>query len=227
MRRSNFNQIFWGFVILLVGVLFLAQNLGYLQDYSFWRYLPALIIILGVYQLFINRFRAWVGPLLTILIGSYLLLATLKIITWATFGSLIWPTILILVGISIILHRGVSKHHFETTSSDSLSVFAIFSEQNKKITNEEFKGAEVSAIFGGSKLNLTESRISQPPASIQTTTMFGGVEIFAPSDWDIDIQTVNFFGGSSDKRRTYPERKETPDLIITGTVMFGGLDVKS
>jgi choline-glycine betaine transporter len=60
MRRSNFNQIFWGLVIIVVGVLFLAQNLGYLQDYSFWKYLPALLIILGLYQLFINHFRAWV-----------------------------------------------------------------------------------------------------------------------------------------------------------------------
>ena len=42
MRRSNFNQIFWGLVIIVVGVLFLAQNLGYIQDYSFWKYLPAL-----------------------------------------------------------------------------------------------------------------------------------------------------------------------------------------
>ena len=226
MRRSNFNQIFWGFVILLVGVLFLAQNLGYLQDYSFWRYLPALLIVLGAYQMLINRFRAWIGPLLTILLGSYLLLATLKIITWGTFASLIWPTILILVGLAIILQRGV-KQHIETTSSDSVSIVTIFGDHNKKIANEEFKGGEVSAIFGGSKLDLTESRITQPPATIQTTTMFGGVQILAPSDWDIDIQTVNFFGGSSDSRHAYPERKSTPDLVITGTVMFGGFEVKS
>lgn len=226
MRRSNFNQIFWGLVIIIVGVLFLAQNLGYIQDYSFWKYLPALLIILGLYQLFVNRLRAWVGPLLITLVGTFLLMATLDVITWGTFGSLIWPTILILIGISIILHRGESSRNFETTAGSQMNVFSTFSEQNRKVTSGDFRNAEVTAIFGSSKLDLRDATVSQPPAYIQTTTMFGGVEIFVPSNWDVRINTVAFFGGSSDKRREATPQKETPDLIITGTVFFGGLDIK-
>ncbi|MBW6471929.1 MAG: cell wall-active antibiotics response protein [Anaerolineaceae bacterium] len=226
MRRSNFNQIFWGLVIIVIGVLFLAQNLGYIQDYSFWKYLPALLIILGLYQLFVNQFRAWVGPLLITLIGTFLLLATLNVITWATFGSMIWPTILILIGVSIILHRGESNKNFEASSKSQMNVFSTFSEQNRKVTSGDFKNAEVTAIFGGSKLDLRDASISQPPAYIQTTTMFGGVEIFVPSHWDVRINTVAFFGGSSDKRREVTPQKDTPDLIVTGTVFFGGLDIK-
>lgn len=227
MRRSNFNQIFWGLVILVVGVLFLAQNLGYLQDYSFWRYLPALLIILGLYQLFINKFHAWTGSVLVIVIGTYLLLATLQFISWGTFGSLIWPTILIMVGLTIILHRGRMGTPFQTTETSEAKVFASFGEQKSRISDQNFKGGEVSAMFGSSKLDLRDAKISQPPARIQTTTMFGGVEIFIPQDWDVDIQTVNFFGGSSDNRRSNQAQKEVPDLIVSGTVMFGGLEVKS
>ncbi|MBE0687327.1 MAG: hypothetical protein IH585_15155 [Anaerolineaceae bacterium] len=226
MRRSNFNQIFWGLVIIIVGVLFLAQNLGYIQDYSFWKYLPALLIILGLYQLFVNRLRAWVGPLLITLVGTFLLMATLDVITWGTFGSLIWPTILILIGISIILHRGESSRNFETTGGSQMNVFSTFSEQNRKVTSGDFRNAELTAIFGSSKLDLRDASVSQPPAYIQTTTMFGGVEIFVPSNWDVRINTVAFFGGSSDKRREVSPQKGTPDLIVTGTVFFGGLDIK-
>jgi len=226
MRRGNFNQIFWGLVIIVVGVLFLAQNLGYLQDYSFWKYLPALLIILGLYQLFVNQFRAWVGPLLITLIGTFLLLATLNVITWATFGSMIWPTILILIGVSIILHRGESHNSFEESPGSQMNVFSIFSEQNRKVTSGDFKNAEVTAIFGGSKLDLRDASISQPPAYIQTTTMFGSVDIFVPSHWDVHINTVAFFGESSDNHREITPQKDTPDLIITGTVFFGGLDIK-
>ncbi|MDO9088336.1 MAG: DUF5668 domain-containing protein [Anaerolineaceae bacterium] len=227
MRRSNFNQIFWGLVIMVVGVLFLAQNLGYIKDYSFWKYLPAILIILGLYQLFVSRLRAWVGPLLMTLIGTFLLLATLNVISWGTFGSMIWPTILILVGISIILHRGESANNFESETGHKVNVFSTFSEQNRKLTSHEFTGSEVTAIFGSSKLDLRDSKVSQPPASIQTTTMFGGVEIFVPSDWDVRLNTVAFFGGSSDKRRDVSPQKSTPDLIVTGTVFFGGLDIRS
>ncbi len=226
MRKNNFNQIFWGLVIIVVGVLFLAQNLGYIQDYSFWKYLPVLLIILGLYQLFVNRLRAWVGPLLITLIGTFLLLATLNVITWATFGSMIWPTILILIGISIILHRGGASNNFENATGSQMNVFSTFSEQNRKVTSGDFKNAEVTAIFGSSKLDLRNASISQPPAYIQTTTMFGGVEIFVPANWDVRINTVAFFGGSSDKRREVTPQKDTPDLVVTGTVFFGGLEIR-
>lgn len=226
MRSNNFNQIFWGLIIIVVGALFLAQNLGFIQDYSFWKYLPALLIVLGVYQLFLNRFRAWVGPLMITLIGAFLLLATLNIISWSTFGSMIWPTILILVGLSIILHRGNSSSNYQAVSGDQLNVFSIFSNQKGKASGD-FKNAEMTAIFGSSKLDLIDANIQQPPAYIQTTSMFGSVEIFAPADWDVQVNTVAIFGEGSDKRRNASPGKETPDLIVTGTVMFGAVEIKS
>ncbi len=227
MRRSNFNQIFWGLAIILVGGLFLAQNLGFLQGYSFWRYLPALLIVLGVYQLFLNRFRAWVGPALITLIGIFLLSATLRFISWATFGSLIWPTILILVGISIILHRGEGSRDYENDTSKYLNMFAAFSEQKRKVTGTAFTGAEITSIFGGSKLDLRDARVTQPPAYVQTTALFGGVEVFVPEDWNVRLDTFAFFGGASDKHRQDTSMKDQPDLVVTGTVFFGGLDIKS
>jgi predicted membrane protein len=139
---------------------------------------------------------------------------------------MIWPTILILIGVSIILHRGESHNSVEESSGSQMNVFSIFSEQNRKVTSGDFKNAEVTAIFGGSKLDLRDASITKPPAYIQTTTMFGSVEIFIPSQWDVRINTVAFFGGSSDKRREVSPQKDTPDLVITGTVFFGGLDIK-
>jgi len=139
---------------------------------------------------------------------------------------MIWPTILILVGISIILHRGESANNFESETGHKVNVFSTFSEQNRKLTSHEFTGSEVTAIFGSSKLDLRDASITQPPAHIQTTTMFGGVEIYVPTDWDVRLNTVAFFGGSSDKRRDVSPQKDTPDLIVTGTVFFGGLDIK-
>ena len=226
MSRNNINQIFWGLVIVLIGMLFLAQNLGYLQNYSFWRYLPGLLILFGFYQLFVNRFKAWFGPLLLIFIGSFLLLATLKIISWATFGSMIWPIILILVGLSIIFHHCKSSRRYQPESNQYSHGFSAFSEQNRKVLATDFTGAEITTLFGGYKLDLAEAKITQPPAMIQTTIMFGGADIFVPQDWNVRLDTIAFFGGSSDKRKISNQNKDQPDLIITGTIFFGGLDVK-
>lgn len=225
MRRNGFNQIFWGLVIIVVGVLFLAQNLGFIQDYSFWKYLPALLIILGVYQLFANRLRAWAGPLMIILVGTFLLLATLDVIAWSTFGSLIWPTILILVGLSILLNHSNSTKNVQTATDGQFNIFSTFSEQKGK-SSGDFKNAEMTAIFGSSKLDLIDAKVQQPPAHIQTTAMFGSVEIFVPADWYVQINTVALFGEGSDKRRNVSPGKETPDLIVTGTAFFGSVEIK-
>jgi predicted membrane protein len=90
----------------------------------------------------------------------------------------------------------------------------------------DFKNAEMTAIFGSSKLDLVEARVNQPPAYIQTTSMFGSVEIFVPADWDVQVNTVAVFGEGSDKRRKSSPGKETPDLIVTGTIFFGAVEIK-
>lgn len=229
-RHNSFNQIFWGFAIIIVGLLFLAQNLGLMETFPFWNFLPVLLVILGLYQLFINRFRAWVGPVIMILVGLYLLMATLDFISWSTFGTLIWPSVLILVGLSIIFRRGgggaqYNKEFSEETNSQ-FSVFSAFSGQKRKITSVDFQSGEATAMFGGTEIDLRDAKVTNPPARIQATAMFGGVDIFVPEDWDVRIDVVAFFGGSDDKRRTVISPKATPDLIISGTVMFGGLDIK-
>jgi predicted membrane protein len=226
-RRNNFNTIFWGLALVVVGFLFLSQNLGFLRDFPFWNYLPALLIILGIYQLFVSQFRAWAGPVILILLGTFLLLAALEFISWSTFGTLIWPTILILVGLSIIFRRSGSKHDYTVETDAQFNVFSAFSGQNRRITGSDFRNGELTAMFGGVEIDMREAVVSNKPARVQTTVMFGGADVFVPQDWDVRIDVFAMFGGTEDKRINLPQAKETPDLIINGTVLFGGLSVKS
>ncbi len=231
MQKSrNFNQLFWGLVIILVGFLFLVENLGFVENFSFWKYLPVIVILLGIYQLVINQFRAWTGPAILTLVGIFLLLATLNIISWSVFGNLIWPTVLILVGLNLIFNRPTFQKNldseFETSTEKQFTIFTAFSGHKRKITAADFSNGETTVMFGGNEIDLTGAQVNEAPARMQTTVMFGGSEIFVPADWDVRNHVVAFFGGVDDKRRSVPQQKETPDLIITGTVMFGGLTIR-
>lgn len=225
-RNNRLNQFFWGLAIIIVGLLFLAQNLGMVSAFNFWRYLPALLILLGLYQLFVNQWRAWTGPVILILMGSYLLLATLGFINWATFGTLIWPTFLILIGLSIIFRHGEKERTTSLEDNPKFNEFVAFSGQKKRIQGPDFQSGEITTMFGGFELDLREASVNNPPARLQTTTLFGGTEIFVPADWDVRMNVVSLFGGSDDKRRNLAQQKDKPDLILTGAVMFGGLEVK-
>ena len=82
-------------------------------------------------------------------------------------------------------------------------------------------------MFGGGEMDFTEAGIANPPARIQTTILFGGFDLRFPPDWDVQNQVAAIFGGIEDKRTQIPTEKESPDLIITGTVLFGGLTFKN
>lgn len=59
MRRGS---LFWGFVIILVGVLYLFSTLGLLKGISPWEFIwPAFLIVLGFWILFGNVFRGRFG----------------------------------------------------------------------------------------------------------------------------------------------------------------------
>jgi hypothetical protein len=44
------DKIFWGILILIVGLLFLGNNLGYISG-SVWRWWPLLLILWGIKKL--------------------------------------------------------------------------------------------------------------------------------------------------------------------------------
>ncbi len=55
--------------------------------------------------------------------------------------------------------------------------------------------------------------------------MFGGIDILVPETWIVKTEVLGIFGGSDDDR---PEKSAgTPDLIVTGFAMFGGVTIKS
>lgn len=65
-------------------------------------------------------------------------------------------------------------------------------------------------------------------AVIELTTIFGGTKLLVPSNWSIKSEAVTIFGGIEDKRRMQTVT-ETPEkiLLIRGTVIFGGIEIKS
>jgi hypothetical protein len=50
MSVSEKRGIFWGLMILIFGILFLAHNLGFLS-YEVWSLWPLILIILGIKKL--------------------------------------------------------------------------------------------------------------------------------------------------------------------------------
>ena len=98
------SGMFFGGLILALGILFLANNLGVVNlDISIFRWWPIILIAVGVWLLISSGFRRLVAPLVLIGIGAIFLLDSLGLsIDLLSY----WPVLLIIIG-AVILSRAI------------------------------------------------------------------------------------------------------------------------
>ena len=88
--------------------------------------------------------------------------------------------------------------------------------------------ATLRAVMGGVELDLRDAAIEAPPATIETTIVMGGAEIKVPGDWEVKVETRVVEGGVQDKRKRRESLEDTsPDLVIAGKVVMGGLAISA
>jgi predicted membrane protein len=231
IRHKNKNydsRTFVGIIFVAIGGLWLARNYG-LLEYDFFRtsnLAAMLLIVIGLFQF---ARKAYTPAIVLIGIGLLLLF---DFHDWEN----IWPAIFILVGISFILQWNRSSHrrHFRNLGSDSQSSTdyidetAVFGGRTISIVSENFQGGKITAIFGGSKINLRYAK-PVPGCTIDVANIFGGTKIIVPEDWNVKVEVVSIFGGFEDKRgpSVISRTGGGKIVIIKGTCIFGGGEVNT
>lgn len=216
----NWGRLYFGTVILAVGVLFLLDNADVLDAadvLSEWW--PVAIIGAGVLMWFTNPGH-WLAPLIVTGVGVALLLSALDV---ADIGSFIWPAILIVVGLAVLFGRRSSKG--TTDSGNSVSSFSMFSGAELASHSQSFEGGSVSAVFGAAEVDLRDAHPA-PDAELEVFTAFGGVEVRVPDGWEVNISGLPLFGAWENKTTKEALLADAPKLKISATVLFGGLEVK-
>lgn len=102
---------------------------------------------------------------------------------------------------------------------------SIFGGGDLNNSSDNFKGGRITAIFGGSEINLMSAIPSAEGSVIDVFLLFGGSTLIVPNDWQVKSEVSAIFGGLSDKRLT--SNIQDKQLIIKGLVLFGGLEIKS
>jgi predicted membrane protein len=108
---------------------------------------------------------------------------------------------------------------------------AIFGGVERRVVTQDFRGGTINAIFGGVELDLSHAVMQQPQAEIEINAIFGGVELRVPENWQVISSGQAIFGGYDDKTGS-ADQPEPGDpakkiLLLTGSVVFGGVDIKS
>ena len=221
------SRTFLGIIFVLVGAVLIARNFGWL-DYEFSRYLISWQMLLIVIGLFNLARRAYTAAIFLISIGLFFLIDFPD-----NFRENFWPAIIILVGVTFIMQwrrTPLKNHHHHhnfigdfSNTTDYIDETAIFGGRNLSVVSDSFKGGKITAIFGGSKINLLYAK-PVPGCTIDVANIFGGTKIIVPEDWNVKIEVVSIFGGFDDKRGASVVSRTNPGkiVVIKGTCIFGG-----
>ena len=168
------------------------------------------------------------------------------------FTHIYWPLLLILAGVLIILgkifgpkwgwnewnndwknkqqrreYRHYRHHNHSNWTGEGFSKNSIFGSGDHIVLDPEFKGGEMNAVFGGITLDLRRTNLPEGETCLEINAVFGGITIYVPSDWNVVTHLDAVFGGFQDNRMPKEPTDKTRKLIITGSCVFGGGELRN
>jgi predicted membrane protein len=225
-------QFIFGLVVMLAGAALLLDRFGLVNAGFVFRLWPLALIAFGALHFTrgAREHRFW--GLFWMFAGAWLLMRSLGVIDLG-FWELFLPILLIAFGVSLIM-RTLSDSGYVTPPEKGRSshLFAVFSGSKQRLDGQAFEGAYMTAVMGGCELDLRRA-IMRPgeERSVVVFALMGGHGIKVPPEWDVVVKVMPIFGGVEDKRAPPiappPLDSPPPRLIIQGTVMMGGVEVKN
>lgn len=266
---TNKGKVLAGIILLCIGASWLLKEFDFFFFPNWLLSWPMWLIVGGLYVGGKNNFRnsSWV---FAVAVGVIFLLG--EAIPSLNAGAIIFPGMLITVGIWMIVRRNQTTHwdkkswkkkwesskydfnvqqpvaadkllaDFSATADagttdkqsqpfysgdEHLDAVSIFGSVKKTIYSKNFQGGEIVNVFGGAEIDLTQSDINGR-VYIDVTQVFGGVKMIVPSHWTVVSDVAAVFAGFDDKRvRTAIPQDANKVLVIKGTSIFAGVDVRS
>ncbi|MDO4712840.1 MAG: DUF5668 domain-containing protein [Candidatus Saccharibacteria bacterium] len=216
MKRNLGFRALFGIVVVVFGGVLLAHNLGIITiNWAiFW---SGLFLLVGLSALCSRR--TWIWGTLLMTIGAVIGLKAFNVLD-VSIWKIVWPAILIGVGLGILFKPNRSK----TKKSDDASreKVAIFYGEELR-PKGDYDGGSVSAVFGGVELDLRQATVKDG-AVIEVFAFCGGIEVNTPDDVIINNEVRGILGGSEDK--TSPKKGAKKTLHLRGECILGGLEIK-
>lgn len=222
----DLGRMLVGLVILAVGTLYLLDaadvlDAGKVVD-DWW---PAVIVAAGLLTLAERPPAVLRGAVLTAA-GAVGLLFTTGVLDEDAWRY-VWPLAVIAAGLAVLLRWSGRTIPAGASPEAVIRSTSVFGGAEVASTDPAFRGAWLTAIFGGVTLDLREARPAPEGASVNATAMFGGIDVLVPHGWRVSVRSVPIFGGVEDETdRDAVLGDDAPMLHIDAVCVFGGVGIK-
>ncbi len=247
------EKIIAGTFLILLGALFILDNLRVIDAGSLWDYWPLLLIVPGVSRLLSPSRpgqRAWGGIL--VVLGGVLLLRNLDLV-WIPFHR-VWPFFFVVLG-AYLIYQTMARHsappagppsggpaafggspsgltaaggNAGRTSVAQLNEFALCGGGHRLVQTSDFRGGSITVIAGGFDIDLREAAMAQDSVTVDLFVLMGGCVFRVPEGWRVDVNVTPLLGGADLKARTVaPADGPVRTLVLNGFILMGGIEVKN
>ena len=190
----NKRNLFWGIVLIVVGILFLGRNMNWWNFSIFFEGWWTLFLIVPSIISLVRK-ESMGTSFLILVLGVLMLLASQNVIDWSTIWKVFLPIIIMVVGLLIIFgNRKAKEKRVRANAKEYVAIFSGVDEVINKIEND-FK---MTAVFGGIELDMRDV-VLESDLVIDCFTLFGGIDIRLPKDvvvkvngFTIEIVIINF-----------------------------------
>jgi predicted membrane protein len=225
------NRAIIGVILVLVGLFLVLRNTGFFPgfiDHIIFSW-PMLLVAIGLI-ITIGSSGGKTSGIIVMAVGAFFLIPHIFRETFDV--NMFWPSIFIIIGVIFIFSKRKGWNSVSTSpqvGDDYIDYVHVFSGGERQIVSDNFRGGKVTAVFGGSEIDLTKAKLVPGVSELELACVFGGCTIIVPDDWNIKIEVIPVLGGFGDSRKLNPGRiiDTTRQLVIKGAVVFGGGEVKS
>lgn len=223
---NKMKNLSWGLVLVALGVIIGLSSFNIVDVNLFFDGWWTLFIIIPS---FINIFaeEEKTGNIIALIVGVLLLLACQDYISFSTIWKLLFPSILIIIGLTFIFKNTFSskikKIREINDGKNNEEISVVFSGKKMNYENQNFEGCKFSAVFGGIDCNLSNAKIEKDVV-IEISAVFGGVDIKVPDNVNVKVNSNSIFGGVDNKIVNREENEVT--IYINTTCLFGGVEIK-
>lgn len=222
MNRNTFTRNITGLLILALGTGLLLNAFEIISIGNFIAdYWPLGIIAAGVLVL-INNWRSWMVSVFLVALGGLYQLRELGV-TDVQPWSVIWPMILIFVGLSIVFSRTYNGKRVSRSERDDVT--AIMAGVSVKNHSKSFKQSNATAIMGAAVIDLRDAEFNDG-ALVEVFSFWGGVEVIVPDNVIVRNQVSNVMAGTEDKTKQKTD-KNSPVVVVAGTAIMAGVSIRN
>ncbi|QKJ31263.1 hypothetical protein HQ865_16360 [Mucilaginibacter mali] len=220
--KNNFTRPFGAAIMILIGVLFIADDIipGLSLERAFW---PLMLIFFGLYMVLGKKYQWRNGHFEKYKGGN-------------PFGGHEYT--------NPFEPKGKPDPNFDPngptadanasgtyvpplSGDDHIDTVSVFGGVKRTILSKNFKGGEIVNIFGGTDLDLTQADINGR-VEIEIVQLFGGIKLIIPPHWQVTSDVAAVFSSVDDKRRNLGAPLSTDKLlVIKGVSIFAGVDIRS